>query len=59
MSLYKAYIIASDGHHIKAVNLECVDDAAAKRRAEQMTDVSNVELWQHGRRIAKFGSKSE
>ncbi len=58
MSLYKAYLIAPDGHHIKAVDLECVDDDAAKIRAEQMTDASNVELWEHARRIAKFGSKS-
>ena len=58
MSHYKAYLIAPDGHHIKAVDLECVDDDAAKMRAEQMTDVSHVELWEHARRIAKFGSKS-
>ena len=58
MSHYKAYLIAPDGHHIKAVDLECVDDDAAKIRAEQMTDISNVELWEHARRIAKFGSKS-
>jgi hypothetical protein len=58
MSHYKAYLIAPDGHHIKAVDLECVDDDAAKIRAEQMTDVGNVELWEHARRIAKFGSTS-
>jgi hypothetical protein len=55
---YKAYIISRDGHHIKAVNLECVDDDAAKKRAEQLTDFSHVELWEHARRVAKFGSKS-
>jgi len=59
MSHYKVYLIARDGDHIKAVDLECVDDDAAKKRAEQMTDVSNVELWEHAHRIAKFGSKSE
>lgn len=59
MSHYKAYLIAADGHHIKAVDLECLDDDAAKKRAEQMTAVSNVELWEHARRIAKFSSKSE
>ncbi len=58
MSHYKAYLIAPEGHHIKAVDLECVDDDAAKMRAEQMTNVNNVELWEHARRIAKFGSKS-
>ena len=59
MSRYKAYLIARDGQHIKAVDLECDDDDAAKKRAEQMTDVGNVELWEHARRIAKFDSKSE
>ena len=59
MSHYRAYLIAPDGHHIKAVDLECVDDDAAKKRAEQMADGTNVELWEHARRIAKFRSKSE
>ena len=59
MSHYRAYLIAPDGHHIKAVDIECVDDDAAKKRAEQMADGTNVELWEHARRIAKFGSKSE
>jgi hypothetical protein len=56
MSHYTAYLIARDGHHIKAVDLECVDDDAAKKRAEQMADVSNVELWEHARRIAPQSS---
>ena len=59
MSLYRAYLIAPNGHHIKAVDIECLDDDAAKKRAEQMADGSNVELWEHARRIAKFDSKSE
>ena len=59
MSTYRAYLIARNGHHIKAVDLECVDDNAAKKRAEQMADGTNVELWEHARRIAKFDSKSE
>ena len=54
MSHYRAYLIDRDGHHIKAVDLECVDDDA-----EQMADRTNVELWEHARRIAKFDSKSE
>jgi hypothetical protein len=59
MSHYKAYLIALGGHHIKAVDLECVDDDEAKIRAEQMADASDVELWEHARRIAKFDSKSD
>jgi len=42
MSHYKAYLIALDGHHIKAVDLECVDDDEAKMRAEQMAAKRNV-----------------
>ena len=59
MSRYRAYLIAPNGHHIRAVDLECLDEDAAKKRAEQMADGSNVELWEHARRIAKFDSKSE
>jgi hypothetical protein len=59
MSHYRAYLIAPGGHHIKAVDLECVDDNAAKKRAEQMANDTNVELWEHARRIARFDSKSE
>jgi hypothetical protein len=59
MSHYRAYLIARDGHHIRAVDLECVDDDAAKKRAEQMAHGTSVELWEHARRIAKFDIKSE
>ena len=59
MSHYRAYLVACNGHHIKAVDLECVDDDAAKKRAEQMANGTDVELWEHARRIAKFDSRSE
>jgi hypothetical protein len=59
MSHYRAYLIARNGYHIKAVDLECIDDDAAKKRVEQMADGTNVELWEHARRIAKFDNKSE
>ena len=59
MSHYRAYLVACNGHHIKAVDLECVDDDAAKKRAAQMADGTNVELWEHARRIAKFDCRSE
>jgi len=59
MSQYRAYLVACNGRHIKAVDIECVDDDAAKKRAEQMADGTNVELWEHARRIATFASKSE
>ena len=59
MSNYRAYLIARDGNHIKAVDFECIDDDAAKNRAEQMAVSTNVELWEHARRIAQFDSNSE
>ena len=59
MSNYKAYLISRDGNHTRAVDLECVDDDSAKRLAEQLTDFSNVELWEHARKVAKFVSKSD
>ena len=59
MAHYRAYIIGSDGHSIKAVDLNCTDDDAARKRAKQMVDGHNVELWEHARRIARFASKQE
>jgi hypothetical protein len=59
MSPYRAYLIEPHGHYIKAVDLDCVDDDAAKKRAEQMAHGTNVEMWEHARRIARFDSKSE
>jgi hypothetical protein len=58
MSNYKAYLISPDGNHIKAVDLDCADEEAAKKCAEQLTDFSNIELWEHARRVATFGSKT-
>jgi hypothetical protein len=59
MAHYRAYLIGCDGHSIKAVDLNCTDDDAARKRAEQMVDGHNVELWEHARRIARFANKQE
>jgi hypothetical protein len=59
MAHYRAYLIDRDGHHIKAVDFECADDEGARKRAEQMVDGHNVELWEHARRIARFDGKRE
>jgi len=58
MSHYRPYLIAGS-HHIKAVDFDCVDDDAAKERAQQLVDGRDVELWEHARRIAKFDGKLE
>jgi hypothetical protein len=59
MAHYRAYLVGQDSYFIKAVDLDCEDDAAARKRAQKMVDGHDVELWQHARRIAKFehGSK--
>ena len=57
MSGYRAYIIGSDGHFRDAVVLECADDDAATEQARQLVDGHDVELWQRGRKIARFDRK--
>jgi hypothetical protein len=59
MTYYQAYLIDRDGRYIKAVDLTCADDEAAKKRALKMVDGHDVELWRHARRIAKFNGKRE
>jgi hypothetical protein len=54
MTHYRAYLIGRDSHYIKAVDFNCDDDEAPKKRAERMVDGQDVELWEHARRIAKF-----
>jgi hypothetical protein len=54
VSDYRVYIIGSDGHFVKAIQLDCVDDAAAIESAKQFIDGRDIELWQRDRRIARF-----
>lgn len=54
MTHYRAYLIGRDGQFMKAVDLICDDDAAARKCAGQIVDGHDVELWQHDRRVAKF-----
>ena len=59
MTYYQAYFIGRDGHFMKAVDLICDDDVAARKCAGKMVDGHDVELWRHDRRVAKFESRSE
>jgi hypothetical protein len=59
MTYYQAYLIGRDGRYIKAVDLTCADDEAAKKGALKMVDGHDVELWRHARRIAKFNGERE
>ena len=54
---YRAYIMTDDDHIIRAIGLECPNDDAAKKRAKELADDHNVELWQLGRKVATFKHK--
>lgn len=57
MADYYAYVIGKDGHIQSRVAIVCDNDEEAKRRAEQLVDVHDVELWQQARKIATFPHK--
>jgi hypothetical protein len=56
MAHYRAYIIGRDGYFVKAVDLICEGDEAARKAARQLTGDFDVELWQHDRKIEKVES---
>jgi hypothetical protein len=51
---YRAYIIGIDGQFLRAIELVCPDDEAAKEYAKQLVDGHDVELWQQDRKIETF-----
>jgi hypothetical protein len=59
MPQYRAYFIGSDGEFQNSVPLECADDAAALKKAEQLVGGHHVELWQYTRKIATFDHKPQ
>jgi hypothetical protein len=59
MAGYRAYIIWTDGHFLRAIELICPDDDSAKEYAKNLADGHDVELWQQDRRIATFKHKHE
>jgi hypothetical protein len=54
---YRAYLVATDGHFTKAIDLECPDDEAAMEKAKQLVNGHDVELWQRQRKVAVFKLK--
>src|SRR4051812_9913678 len=52
MAEYRAYILDEDGHFLRAIELVCLDDDAAKEHAKQLVDGHDIELWRQERRIA-------
>ena len=57
MAEYRAYILTPDEHIVKAVDLDCPGDDAAKEAAKQLVDGHDVELWQGDRKIEAFKHK--
>jgi hypothetical protein len=58
MTEYRVYILDKNGHFLRAVELICPNDDAAKEQAKQFVDGHDVELWQQDRRIANFVANS-
>jgi hypothetical protein len=54
---YRVYVIGSDGHFVKSIQLDSPDDNAAIESAKQFVDGHDIELWQRDRKIAKFDRK--
>ena len=54
---YRAYLIGRDGHIVHRVDILCVDDEAAKERAQLLVDSHTVELWQGARLVATIPAK--
>jgi hypothetical protein len=57
MPPYRVYMIGPDGHFQNAIDLDCVNDAAAIESAKQLVDGYDFELWQQGRKIGRFDRK--
>jgi hypothetical protein len=57
MPKYRAFVIGPDGHVMDRHELACADDEAAKKRAQQLADSCDIELWQCERKIAAFKAK--
>jgi hypothetical protein len=45
MPQYRIYILEEHGDLVSAVNLDCVDDEAAKERIKELVDGRELELW--------------
>jgi len=55
---YKVFMVDSGRRVICAAKLDCIDEQAARRRAEQMRGEHDVELWDGDRLVAVFRSAS-
>jgi hypothetical protein len=51
---YKLLVVDSGRQVICAAKLDCIDEQAARRRAQQMHGEHDVELWEGDRLVATF-----
>lgn len=49
---YKVFVMDSSRRVICVAKLDCIDEQAARRRAEQMYGEHDVELWEGNRLVA-------
>ena len=54
MTHYRAYTVDPGGHFTSVTEIECVDDEEACRKAGQLVDGHDIELWARGRPIQLF-----
>ena len=57
MQKYYAYIMGLDGHIELSTQLICEDETEAKKRAKDLADGYDVELWFGDRKVAEFKSE--
>jgi hypothetical protein len=59
MGTYRVYVIGLDGHFVRAIQLDCLNDKAAIETAKQLINGHHIELWQLDRIVAKFDHKPD
>jgi hypothetical protein len=59
MAEYRAHLMSDDDRIIRAIDLECRDDDAAKELVKKVVDGHDIELWQLDRKVATFRHKPE
>jgi hypothetical protein len=61
MPEYRAYIIGSNRHFCDAITLNCDNDEAATRRADNLASAEavDIELWQGARMVATILRKKQ
>lgn len=53
---YKVFMVDGNRRVICAAKLDCIDEQAARRRAQLMNGQHDVELWERDRLVAVFRS---